>query len=79
MTFKLPNVLVDTIAVGLVLLVTGCTIIPAPLTQEEIQQRVQADLERVDTVSGAGISTPLPCMRPWPERSSLISKRGCKG
>ncbi len=47
MTFKLPNVLVDTIAVGLVLLVTGCTIIPAPLTQEEIQQRVQADLKEL--------------------------------
>jgi len=37
--------LVDAIAVGFVLLVTGCTIIPAPLTQEEIQQRVQADLK----------------------------------
>ena len=47
MTFKFPNVLVDTIAVGLALLVTGCTIIPAPLTQEEIQQRVQADLKNL--------------------------------
>jgi len=45
MTFKFPNILVDRVAVGLVLLVTGCTIIPAPLTQEEIQQRVQANLK----------------------------------
>ena len=47
MTFKFPNVLVDTIAVGLVLLVTGCTVIPVQLTQEEIQQRVQADLKNL--------------------------------
>ena len=47
MIFKIPNVLVDTIAVGLVLLVTGCTVIPVPLTQEEIQKRVQADLKNL--------------------------------
>jgi multidrug efflux system outer membrane protein len=47
MTLKLTNVLVDVIAVGLVLLVTGCTVIPVPLTQEEIQQRVQADLKNL--------------------------------
>jgi outer membrane protein TolC len=47
MTFTFPHVLVDTISVGLVLLFTGCTVIPAPLTQEEIQQRVQADLKNL--------------------------------
>ena len=47
MTMKFTNVLVDTMAVGLVLLVTGCMVIPDPLTQEEIQQRVQADLKNL--------------------------------
>jgi outer membrane protein TolC len=45
MTCKIPNILVGRIAVGLALFVTGCTVIPAPLTQEEIQQRVQANLK----------------------------------
>ncbi len=47
MTFKFSSLLVDRIAVGFVLLIAGCTVIPVPLTQEDIEQRVQADLKNL--------------------------------
>jgi len=39
--------LAGTIVAGLALIGTGCAVMPTPLTQEEIQQRVQEDLKQL--------------------------------
>ena len=41
------NILVGVVVAGLALMGSGCSVKPIPLTQEEIQQRVQDDLNRL--------------------------------
>ena len=47
MAYKIENMLVKFVAMGLVFLVTGCTVIPVPLKQEDLAQRVQEDLKEL--------------------------------
>ena len=47
MAFHIQKFLVGVVVMGLVLLESGCAVMPTPLTQEEIQQRVQEDLAQL--------------------------------
>ncbi|MDH5296753.1 MAG: TolC family protein [Nitrospirota bacterium] len=47
MTSTNKNILVGVVVAGLALMGTGCSVKPIPLTQEEIEQRVQDDLNRL--------------------------------
>jgi outer membrane protein TolC len=47
MTSTIKNFLVGVVVTGLGLIGTGCAVMPTPLTQEEIQQRVQEDLKQL--------------------------------
>jgi outer membrane protein, multidrug efflux system len=47
MTSSIQKFLAGAILQGVVVMVTGCTIIPVPLTQEEIGQRVRDDLNHL--------------------------------
>ncbi len=47
MALHIQKFLIDVVVIGLVLLDSGCAVMPTPLTQEEIQQRVQEDLAQL--------------------------------
>lgn len=47
MSVKLANIMIKGCVGGLLLFVTGCAVIPIPLTEEEIRQRVKGDLEQL--------------------------------
>lgn len=47
MALKAKRIFTVVIVKGLILIHTGCAVMPSPLTQEEIQQRVQEDLKQL--------------------------------
>jgi outer membrane protein TolC len=47
MALHIPKFPIGVVVIGLVLLDSGCAVMPTPLTQEEIQQRVQEDLAQL--------------------------------
>lgn len=47
MALKMPNRLAWAMGLGIVWVMAGCTIVPVPLTQEDIEQRVKEDLTQL--------------------------------